>query len=780
MTIRTDERRPGPTRFIPHLFALCSYLALTLVLTYPLIREFTRAIPGDGFDGWQNVWNLWWVKRALLVEGSNPYFTRLLDYPAGVYLHFHTLNIFNGLTFLPLTLNAGALVAYNSAALFSFVVGGYGSYLLALWLLPAGCPAFLRHLAAFVSGFVFVFSPYHMAHLLGHMQLISLEWLPFYALVVLMLLRRVVQAQGRWLGSTLSYSALAALLLVLVALCDWYYAFYMALLSLLFWAWAVARQRTRAAAARASVAMAMTGLFFLLATAVLWIPMVQETLRSDYMVPPAESVERLSADLSAFLTPSTLHPWWGAWVATWAERFTASLSERTVFVGYSVLALALIALLGYRRRAALWGVAALLFAILALGPWLHIGGTTRFGAIGPLPLPYLLLHQLVPLLRVARSVSRFSVVVMLALGVLAALGSAWLLQKAEARSGSQRSKGLPGLITLALIGVIGLEYLAVPYPVSFPETHPFHYQLAREAGAFAVMDIPMDEWDRPANLLFQTVHGKPLISGYTSRPNPLAPAWRTPVLQTFRYLAPDINSGDASALAETVLADLNVRYVIVHKHDLPPGTYRTQTLELAERVFGAWPLVVDDEWLKVFRRPDVPARWLPYLVLGAGWGERTWDGRRPARPIRPPRATLQAHMPAAGEVILEIEAYAAGTARLRVVAANDEVAELALQQQPVGQRIPLSLPAGETPITLEVASDAAVVMVQRLELAMAAGAPTPHQLTNPSRACCNRTQVVFGRLSIERYPHPISTKGRCTNPDNPQSFTIQCPIVRKT
>lgn len=703
-----------------HLIVLLSYLALALVLTYPLVREFTRAIPGDGFDGWQNVWNLWWVKRALLVEGSNPYFTRLLDYPVGVYLYFHTLNIFNGLTFLPVTLNAGVLIAYNAAALFSFVIGGYGSYLLALWALQGERGVFLRHLAAFVSGFVFVFSPYHMAHLLGHMQLISLEWLPFYALMVLVLLRRVLQRQGQWLKTALCYAARAAFMLVLVALCDWYYAFYMMLLSVLFWVWSVAQQRGFSAAARMTAAIAMTALLFLITTALLWIPMVQETLTSDYMVPPADSAERLSADLTAFFTPSTLHPWWGAWAAAWADRFTASLSERTVFVGYSVLALALTAVFRHRRGAVLWGVAALIFAIMALGPWLHIGGETRFGAIGPIPLPYNLLTRLLPLLRISRSVSRFSVVVMLSLGVLAAMGSAWLLHKVTARGGSRQLQGLPMLIALALIGVIGLEYLAVPYPVSFPETHSFHYQLAREPGEFAVMDVPMDEWDRPANLLFQTVHGKPLISGYTSRPNPLAPAWRTPVLQVFRYRGPDINSGDTVALAETVLADLNVRYVIVHKHDLPPGAYRTETLDLVERVFGAWPVVVDDAWLKVFRRPDEPAHRLPYLVLGTGWAERTWDGQRLARAIRPPRATLQARMPAAGQATLEIEAYASGTAQLRVVTdAAAEAVVLALQAQPVRHCVALALPAGETTITLEVLPDA-VVMVQRLDVSLAA------------------------------------------------------------
>jgi hypothetical protein len=543
--------------------------------------------------------------------------------------------------------------------------------------------------------------------------------------MILVLLRRVLQRQVQWLKTALCHAALAAFMLVLVALCDWYYAFYMVLLSVLFWVWAVARQRRFSAVTRMTAAVAMTALFFLIATALLWIPMVRETLTSDYMVPPADSAERLSADLTAFLTPSTLHPWWGAWAAVWADRFTASLSERTVFVGYSVLALALIGVLRYRRGAALWGVAALIFAILALGPRLHIGGEIRFGAIGPIPLPYALLTQLFPLLRISRSVSRFSVVVMLSLGVLAAMGSAWLLHKAMTRGGSRQPRGVSVLIALILIGVIGLEYLAVPYPISFPETHPFHYQLAREPGEFAIMDVPMDEWDRPANLLFQTVHGKPLISGYTSRPNPLAPAWRTPVLQVFRYRGLDVNSGDTVALAETVLADLNVRYVIVHKHDLPPGAYRTETLDLVERVFGTWPVMVDDAWLKVFRRPDEPTHRLPYLVLDTGWGERTWDGQRPVRAIRPPRATLQAHMPAAGEVTLEIEAHAVGMAPLRIVVPGHEATVLMLHEQPILHRIRLSLPAGETPIALEVSPETATVMVQRLDLSIGSARVIP-------------------------------------------------------
>jgi hypothetical protein len=79
------------------------YAVLAIGLTWPLAQEFGHAIPGDGFDGWQNYWNLWWVKTALIDQHTGPFFTQLLFYPTGVSLLFHTLNVFNGVLSLPIS-----------------------------------------------------------------------------------------------------------------------------------------------------------------------------------------------------------------------------------------------------------------------------------------------------------------------------------------------------------------------------------------------------------------------------------------------------------------------------------------------------------------------------------------------------------------------------------------------------------------------------------------------------------------------------------------------------
>ena len=218
-----------------HLLVLAAYLLLTLIMTWPLVREFTTAIPGDGFDGWQNFWNQWWIKVALIDQQSNPLVTDLLYHPTGVSLYFHTLNPFNGLTTLPIQLAFGLIPAYNSAILLAWILGGYGVFLLVRrQLTSTDCQLTIANASAFLAGAIFTFSPFHMAHLLGHMQVLSLQWIPFYVLYLLRSLDAVNQRRS-WLHEAL----MAALFLILVGLCDWYYVLYLALFTGLavLWAW---------------------------------------------------------------------------------------------------------------------------------------------------------------------------------------------------------------------------------------------------------------------------------------------------------------------------------------------------------------------------------------------------------------------------------------------------------------------------------------------------------------------------------------------------------------
>jgi len=502
-----------------HLCCLAAYLFLTLLLTYPLVLQFTKAIPGDGFDGWQNYWNLWWMKVALLEEHRSPFTTDLLYHPTGVNLYFHTLNPFNGLLTLPVQLAWGLLPAYNLVVLFSFAIGGYGAYLLARYTLAqreqgsktearspkaseqqtskslrlASC---ILH-PAFVAGLIYTFAPFHFAHLLGHMQVISLQWIPFYIIYLLKALApspRPPLPRPSPLVTHARDALLAAFFLVLVALCDWYYVFYCLLFTVLLLAYLACRRRLTV---RAVLVVVAIGLLFGLALSPLLWPMVQEARHFRFMVPDPAQTRALSADLLAFITPQEFHPLWGQQARAWASAFSSTTSERTVFAGFVPLLLALTAILPTRNtqyatrtttHPSLWVLTLLTFLILSLGPVLHIGGRTALlPGGGEIPLPYALLHRFVPFLNITRSVSRFDVMVMLSLALLAGFGLARLTDRWK--------RGLGRKVALLSAALIVFEFLPAPYPMSPPDTPDWYHTLAAEPGDFAVLNLPMN-WDR--------------------------------------------------------------------------------------------------------------------------------------------------------------------------------------------------------------------------------------------------------------------------------------------
>jgi hypothetical protein len=625
----------------PHLFALGGYLFLTLLMTYPLVLHLTTAIPGDGFDGWQNYWNLWWVKTAMLDLQESPYFTNYLYYPAGYSLYFHTLNIFNALLTLPIQLCFGLTVSYNFVVFFSFVIGGYGTYLLALHVMKAGGRA-SNYPIAFLAGVVFSFSPFHFAHLLGHMQVISLEWLPFYVLALVKSLNSERMRPASRIG-------LPVLFLVLTALCDWYFALYLLIFTALYLGYMIWVRR------QAREPLLRTGLILLLSGVILsplLVPMIVEAVQdSAHLLSPFDTTVRLSADLLAFITPNEFHPLWGQAAASLSEAFTSSTSERMVFAGYIPLALAVYALWSRRRAAAFWFVSGLVFFVLSLGPYLHIAGREI-----PLPLPYLTLYHLLPFFRIARSVSRFDVMVMLSLAPLVALG----LQPLVASLSETRRR----VLALAVIALVCFEFLPLPYPVAEVEVPSFYQGLATDGEEYAILELPMN-WDRPAHLLYQTVHHKPIIAGYVTRPNPLSLVERIPLLQHFRFLGPDIIAQNPGEIAPEVLDYLGIRYVILHGYMLPPGKEREAVFGLVQEVFGDQSPFYQDEQITVYQVGGQEPR-SPFLILGSEWGERQeWDGE-PARELGS-EATLAIIAPSAGEARLAFTAFStAGTCVLEL------------------------------------------------------------------------------------------------------------------
>ena len=627
-----------------HLRALAAYSLITVLMTWPTVLHLADGIPGDGFDGWQNYWNLWWVKEALLVLGTNPYFTDYLYPPLGTNLLFHTLNIFNGLWTLPLQLNFGLAIAYNSVVFFSFVFAGYGGYLLSLYTLSqtnlSGQTAI--RLAAFAGGLVFTMSPFHMAHLLGHMQVFSMVWPPLYILSLIRTLQPRAGGPGR---NTWRDSALACLFLILATLVDWYHMLYLLIFTSIAVMWTIGLRWRRLSTRRRSTNGSRQGLFshplfqtlwpvlaiglgFVVILSPLLIPMILEaTARPDLETGLAQNIT-LSADLLAFFTPSEMHPLWGAWAKTIAGTFTTTTSERLIFAGFVPLALTIYAITRQWHQIVVkfWTLVVLLFFLLALGPFLHIGGKMVTLGSWPIPMPYLLLYNTVPFIGLTRSLSRYDLMVMLGLGVLVAIALAsitnyQLSKKLDAKPDARRPtfQVFTWLPILAIL-FICFEFVPVPYPISKIETPRFYFDLAGQSEDYTIAELPMN-WDRPTPLLQQTVHQKRLLTAYTSRHNPRELAWRTPVLQHWRNLGPDIIHQPLDLIGPTIFFDFNLRYIVLDYWQMPPGPEREGTERWVAAALPDAVPIYDDGRLKVYQSPP-KTETQPYLSLGEGWSDR--------------------------------------------------------------------------------------------------------------------------------------------------------------
>jgi hypothetical protein len=583
-----------------YLAALAGYLLLTLLMLGPFLAHWRTAIPGGpiaGVDGYQNVWNLWWVERALR-SGQNPFVSGLIFYPQGAPLYLQTLNITNALLGLPITTGLGPVAAYNAIAVLAFALCGIGGY--ALTLRESGSRA-----AALLGGVIFAFGPFHVAKLWdGQLELVAAQWLALYALLLLRAL-----TDGRR-----GEAILAGLVLALVAYTSWYYALFAAVLSLLLVAlWWPAGGGRRAAGSHLGRAALVGAVGAALILPVLAMAATAEH-RALGAVDAGEVLTR-SANLLDYLLPSYLHPLWGEAVGLAVSlRWERASADWNVALGYTAIALAAVGVVGDWRRAWRWLAVLLTALILSLGPVLQVGPWNT-----GIPLPYALIAAL-PGLSLGRRPFLFAVLVLLALAVLAALGARLLLARTPARA----RIALLGVLLLLLAG----EYLPRPWPVQPAAVHPIYQTLAQGQGA--VLELPPPVYKRIGPQRAQIVHGRPIFGGYLARA-PIYPLVdEAAVLRDLWATSLGLPHDPSRVLIgpEDPLAALRaygVRDIVVHWDTLAPSFRPELTRALTAALPGVAPTFVDDT-LSVYTLPAGPPT--PVAFFGSDWHPEEREGAR--------------------------------------------------------------------------------------------------------------------------------------------------------
>ena len=542
-------------------------------------------------------WQLQWVSRALYTD---------------------PLNLFNGNTFHPhpnvvaLTDHMLSLAVINAPLSFLSDSPWFGYNLLiflAYYLSCVGGYWFMRevtgsHQAGFWAGIFWAFLFFRIHHI-GHLQVLSFQWMPFVAATLIRFLRSPTGAR------TLAMSAC----FVAQALVSWYHAVITTILVLVLSVLQIGRQRLTLRHAASAAAAAALCAAVMLPTAIPYRLSLEETTLGNRYAAALVPGDRVS--VSSYLEPplATLlgqmrqaGPWiWG---------------EQTLYVGYTALALALAGLLIRRPRRltpdgeapprtvdARW---------IATGICLVIVGfvlAKGFVSSQEVRLPLLHLSEVPGLdfLKGLRATQRYSLLLYFGIMILSGAGAATL----AARCRSAHSAWIA-------ISLVCLVFLAEVYPIRLP-FEPRPYEISRldvaipkiwrdETRAPVVVHLPIHYFLRAyatpeaVYMLDSTHHWARVVNGFSG-------ASPRGFRQTMEALNALPESRGVAALVE-----LGVDLVAIHRS--APAASRRSLAAFFEEEPWATVYHVGDEHLVRIDAASIPAELVGVTATGFRGTER--------------------------------------------------------------------------------------------------------------------------------------------------------------
>ena len=510
-----------------------AFLAASIALTFPLAVHPSRTLPSDLTDTLLNTWIIGWDADRFRhgLQG-------LWDAP--IYFPYHSTLAFSenllGVAWLVAPVywvTGNAVLTYNIAFWLSFTVAGLGMYLLVRDLTQSRA-------AAAVAGTFYAFCPFRFAQI-AHIQMVATGWLP----LALWGLHRYFRTRARgWL-------AVFAAGCCLQALSNTYVAYFMAVPLV-----AVAVDglfAARAGRGRAVFELSIAAVAILVVLAP--VGAAYYRARTEYQqVRSPEEIAQGGADVRAYLVAVT-----GIW-RPWLPTPGAADIEKQLYPGVGAPLLALAAFWGawtrrtdQRRWIALYSSIALAGFVLSLGPHVRMWGTlvTRHG-------PYEWLMSVMPGMTGMRVPSRFAIIFMLGLAVVAGCGASAVLARIQPR--------LQPVVLVVLVIVLVADGWAVPLNVerysgrARPEDRAVAEWL-RGAPPGAVLHLPIRTYNfQELNYQYATLlHGHPLVNGFSGYNTPLQQYLREPSSPLYDY--------ERFTATVRMLRRFGVRFVVLHRGD---------------------------------------------------------------------------------------------------------------------------------------------------------------------------------------------------------------------
>ena len=364
------------SRVRPWLRALVLYIVLAFAMFGSAWSNPTYRSVGTAGDPELFMWMLTWVPYSI-THALNPLFTDYLIYPHGANLMWTLIPIVPGLLLAPVTFSFGPVVAYNLAMTLAIAMSAWSSYVAINVLVD-------DRVGAFLGGLAFGFSPYMLAHSLGHPNLILCVTPPLVLLILAELLvwqRRPALQPGVALGLLSAAQLLTTpeilLTTVLVA------GFGTVLLAAIKWREVAARFR------HTVIGLAIAAIVF--------IPLAAFPLGFLFFGPQhvggvVREQDIYVTDLLNFIVPTPVMLLSPQGLLSTAQAWTGDNAEWNGYVGVPLLLLLLFIAIRWRTQLLVQWLAAfaVVIAILSLGPHLHIAGRIHFH----IPLPWLAIQRL--------------------------------------------------------------------------------------------------------------------------------------------------------------------------------------------------------------------------------------------------------------------------------------------------------------------------------------------------------------------------------------------------
>jgi len=560
------------------LLAFLTFVAAALLATYPLLRQPSRTIAGGLADPIILTTVLAWDADRLL-HGLQGLWDLPILYPRHWTLAYseHMLGV--AIFTAPIQWMFGnAVLTYNVAYIGSYVLAGFGMFLLtrALWG---------RADAAVLAGLAYALTPYRLAQS-DHLQVLMNGWMP----IGLLGLHRYFASGSRcWL---LVFTAAY----LLTGLSNAYYLYFFLLPIVVVAGVELLRPRLPRRRILADLSIAGAGIAAALAPVVFVYVRLQQEMRftRDPNLLPGHS-----ARLADYFRVAA-----GTW--NWRGLMANGNGERQLFHGFAVIIFAVAGVCTVasrnrdegsadtRRRAVLaYGL------IAALALWISIGpGPWR---------PYGLLFRFVPGFNGMRVPARLASVMILGLAVLAGAGFTWLFDRLP-----RRRAALAAIAVGAAIVFEGQHGIAVQEVPGWRDNNwdRVAYAWLRNSppGAALELDITGMDYIRRPTTLFQLhalEHRHPIVNGYSG--------WSTQLQELLGARRSPFHEPGHVAEVVRGLRRAGVRYVLLHE-----ATFVEP--EMARRIVGELQ-TADDQ---IAEAHEWPGTW--------AWRLKDIDPRPPPAP----------------------------------------------------------------------------------------------------------------------------------------------------